>query len=37
MAKDHYGKADFGSLGELRARTKDIHSLALTGGIRFAF
>ena len=37
LAKDHYGKADFGTFGELRARTKDIHSLALTGGVRFAF
>jgi hypothetical protein len=37
LAKDHYGKADFGSIGELRAATKDIHSLALTGGIRFSF
>lgn len=37
LAKDHYGKADFGTVGELEARTKDIHSLALTGGIRFTF
>ena len=37
QAKDYYGKADFGSIGELRAATKDIHSLALTGGIRVSF
>jgi hypothetical protein len=37
LAKDYYGKADFGSVGELEARTEDIHSLALTGGIRFTF
>jgi hypothetical protein len=37
LAKDHYGKADFGSVGELRARTKDIHTVALTGGLRFTF
>jgi hypothetical protein len=37
LAKDHYGKADFGSVGGVQARTKDIHSLALTGGVRFTF
>jgi hypothetical protein len=37
MAKDYYGKADFGSLGTIRASTDDVHALALTGGIRFAF
>jgi hypothetical protein len=37
LAKDHYGKANFGSVGELEASTKDIHSLALTGGIRVTF
>ena len=37
LAKDHYGKADFGAVGELQARTKDIHTLALTGGVRFTF
>lgn len=37
MAKDHYGKADFGGIGELSARTDDLHAVALTGGIRIAF
>jgi hypothetical protein len=37
MAKDHYGKADFGSVGPLNARTKDLHTVALTGGLRIAF
>ena len=37
MAKDHYGKADFGSLGSLNARTEDLHTVALTGGLRIAF
>lgn len=37
MAKDFYGKADFGSVGPLNARTEDLHAVALTGGLRFAF
>lgn len=37
MAKDHYGKADFGSVGDLHARTDDLHAVALTGGVRIAF
>lgn len=37
MAKDHYGKADFGSVGDLTARTDDLHTVALTGGVRIAF
>lgn len=37
MAKDYYGKADFGSLGPLTARTEDMHAVALTGGVRIAF
>jgi hypothetical protein len=37
MAKDYYGKADFGSLGPLNARTEDLHAIALTGGIRISF
>jgi hypothetical protein len=37
MAKDHFGKADFGSLGPLTARTGDLHAVTLTGGVRIAF
>jgi hypothetical protein len=37
MAKDHYGKADFGNVGPLEAKTGDIHTLALVGGVRIAF
>ena len=37
MAKDHYGKADFGSVGPLEAKSRDIHTVALTGGVRIAF
>ncbi len=37
MAKDYYGKANFGSLGTLQAETKYVHSLALTGGLRYQF
>jgi hypothetical protein len=37
MAKDHFGKADFGSVGPLEARTGDLHTVALTGGVRIAF
>jgi hypothetical protein len=37
MAKDHYGKADFGNLGSLEAKTDDLHTLALSAGLRIAF
>jgi hypothetical protein len=37
LAKDHWGKADFGSVGPLEAKTGDIHTLALVGGVRIAF
>lgn len=37
MAKDHYGKVDFGNLGSLSASTNDLHTVALMGGIRLAF
>jgi hypothetical protein len=37
QARDHYGKADFGSLGPLEARTEDLHTFALSAGVRFAF
>ena len=37
LARDYYGKADFGSIGSLEARTDDLHAVSLTGGVRFAF
>ena len=37
LAKDHWGKADFGSIGPLEAKTGDIHTVALVGGLRIAF
>lgn len=37
MAKDYYGKADFGSIGGYRASTDDLHSVALTGGLSISF
>jgi hypothetical protein len=37
LAKDHYGKADFGSVGDLEAKTNDLHTVALVGGVRIAF
>jgi hypothetical protein len=37
LAKDHYGKADFGSVGPLEAKTNDLHTLALVGGVRIEF
>jgi hypothetical protein len=37
MGKDHYGKADFGSVGGFSAKTEDLHTLALTGGLRISF
>ncbi|HEX6560302.1 MAG TPA: hypothetical protein VF021_12590 [Longimicrobiales bacterium] len=37
MAKDHYGKADFGSIAGVDIKTDDLHAVALTGGLRIAF
>lgn len=37
MAKDYWGKADFGSLGPLTAKTDDVHTVGLSGGLRIAF
>jgi hypothetical protein len=37
MAKDHYGPVDFGGVGPVGARSDNIHSLAITGGLRIAF
>jgi opacity protein-like surface antigen len=37
MAKDYYGKADFGSIGDFEASTDDLHAVAFTGGLRIAF
>lgn len=37
LARDHYGKADFGSIGSLEARTDDLHAVSLTGGVRLSF
>jgi hypothetical protein len=37
LAKDHYGKADFGTVGPLEAKTNDLHTVALTGGVRISF
>lgn len=37
MAKDHWGKADFGSVGPLSAKSDDLHAVALMGGVRFTF
>jgi hypothetical protein len=37
MAKDYFGKADFGTVGPLTAKTKDLHTLGLTGGLRISF
>jgi hypothetical protein len=37
LAKDYYGKADFGSVGSLDVTTKDINTIGLTGGIRIGF
>jgi hypothetical protein len=35
MARDHYGKADFGSLGSINARTDEFHTVSLSAGLRF--
>lgn len=37
LARDYFGKADFGTLGPLEAKTKDIHAIALSAGVRLAF
>jgi hypothetical protein len=37
MAKDYYGKANFGSIGSLEVSTDDLHAVAFTGGLRIAF
>jgi len=37
LAKDYYGKADFGRIGDLSASTKDIHTFAITGGLSIRF
>jgi hypothetical protein len=37
LAKDYYGKADFGSVGSLDVSSDDIHTIGLTGGIRIGF
>jgi hypothetical protein len=37
FAKDHYGKSDFGGVGAFRARTDDLHNIALTAGLQLSF
>jgi opacity protein-like surface antigen len=37
MVKDYYGKADFGTIGELTATTRDFHTLGVSAGVRFSF
>lgn len=37
FAKDYWGKSDFGGIGDLRARTGDLHNVALTAGLQFTF
>ena len=37
LAKDHYGKVDFGEFAGVEARTDDLHTLALSGGLRISF
>jgi hypothetical protein len=37
MAKDYYGKVDFGDLGSFEAKTNDFHTLGLSAGLRIAF
>jgi hypothetical protein len=38
LAKDYWGKADFGDVGGLfTAKTDDLHAIALSGGLRIAF
>ena len=37
LAKDYYGKADFGSIGSIDVKTDDMHTIGLSGGIRIGF
>jgi hypothetical protein len=37
LAKDYYGKVDFGDLVLFDAKTEDFHTLGLTAGIRLGF
>lgn len=37
LAKDHYGKVDFGGVAGLNAQTKDLHNIALMAGVQFSF
>ena len=37
MAKDYYGKANFGTIGSFEATTDDLHAVAFTGGLRITF
>lgn len=37
MARDYYGKADFGSFGPVQARTDEVHTVSLSAGLRFGF
>lgn len=37
LVKDHYGKSDFGGVGDLRARTRELHNVALTAGLQLSF
>ena len=37
LAKDYYGKADFGSVGSVDLSTNDINTIGLSGGIRISF
>lgn len=37
LARDYLGKADFGTLGPLVAKTQDIHAVTLSTGLRIGF
>jgi hypothetical protein len=37
LARDLYGKADFGSLGPVQARTDEVHTMSFSAGLRFGF
>lgn len=37
LARDLYGKADFGSIGSVRARTDEVHTMSFSAGLRFGF
>jgi hypothetical protein len=37
MAKDYYGKVDFGDLGQYSAATDNMHTLGLSAGLRIGF